>query len=342
MTGLFPVCDQLAARFRLPSSKSLKFLKSDIVQLATAIAAGLLCLFMSPAFAQQDPGVRGGLNNSAGYLQYQGIPIPHPPVISPNPTTGATITANELASFNEGINRAGQLESTCDDCADVTDGSPVTGLGELDPVFPQFHTNSNGTGARHNADQCFVCHAQPTLGGSGGFIVPNPGQSTPQLPENPLFRLVPLRFGKQNTVPSFELQYGPIREVRFKYNADGTRDGGVHQLWTVKGITNDPTIPNCSISQPNFAAHYAAGNLSFRIPLQMLGLGLIESIQDAAILASFNSTASRRATLGITGHPNRSGNDGTITRFGWKAQNKSITMFAVSYTHLTLPTIYSV
>jgi CxxC motif-containing protein (DUF1111 family) len=35
-----------------------------------------------------------------------------------------------------------------------------------------------------------------------------------------------------------------------------------------------------------------------------------------------------RAPLGIDGHPNRSGNDNTITRFGWKAQNKSITMFA--------------
>jgi hypothetical protein len=295
---------------------------------AVAIAAGLMCLLAPPAFAQQDSGVRGGLNNTAGYLQYQGIPIPHPPVISPNPTTGATITANELALFQEGINRAGQLESTCDTCADVSDGSPVTGLGELDPLFPQFHTNSNGLGARHNADQCFVCHAQPTLGGSGGFIVPNPGQGTPQLPENPLFRLVPLRFGKQNTVPSFELQYGPIREVRFQYNADSTRDGGVHQLWTVKGITKDPTIPNCALTQPNFAAQNSAGNLSFRIPLQMLGLGLIESIQDRAILASFNSTASQRAALGITGHPNRSGNDGTITRFGWKAQNKSITMFA--------------
>jgi mono/diheme cytochrome c family protein len=286
-------------------------------------------LFLAaPAFAQTDPGVRGGSNNTAGYLQYQGIPIPHPPVMSPNPTTGAIITANELASFNEGINRAGQLESTCDSCADVTDGSPVTGLGELDPVFPQFHTNSNGLGARHNADQCFVCHAQPNLGGSGGFIVPNPGQATPQLPENPLFRLVPLRFGKQNVVPSFELQYGPIREVRFKFNADGGRDGSVHQLWTVRGITTDPTIPNCALTQPNFAAQYTAGNLSFRIPLQMMGLGLIESIQDQTILASFNSTASARAALGIAGHPNLSANDNTITRFGWKAQNKSITMFA--------------
>jgi hypothetical protein len=268
------------------------------------------------------------LNNTAGYLEYQGIPIPHPPLISPNPTTGATITANELALFQEGINRAGQLESTCDTCADVTDGSPVTGLGELDPIFPQFHTNSNGLGARHNADQCFVCHAQPTLGGSGGFLVPNPGQGTPQKPENPLFRLVPLRFGKQNVVPSFELQYGPIREVRFKFKPDGTRDGSVHQLWVVTGIKTDPTIPNCALTQPNFAAQLAAGNLSFRIPLQMLGLGLIDSIQDQTILASFNSTAGARAALGITGMPNRSGNDNTITRFGWKAQNKSITMFA--------------
>jgi CxxC motif-containing protein (DUF1111 family) len=294
----------------------------------TAAVAGLLCLLGPPAFAQQDPGVRGGQQNTAGYLEYRGIPIPHPPVISPNPTTGATITANELASFVEGINRAGQLESTCDVCSDVTPGSPVTGLGELDPIFPQFHTNSNGLGARHNADQCFVCHAQPTLGGSGGFIVPNPGQGTPMLPENPLFRLVPLRFGKQNVVPSFELQYGPIREVRFKYKPDGTRDGGVHQLWVVTGIKTDPTLTSCSLTQPNFAAQFQAGNLSFRIPLQMLGLGLIDSIQDREILSHFTATASQRAALGITGHPNRSGNDGTITRFGWKAQNKSITMFA--------------
>ena len=60
----------------------------------------------------------------------------------------------------------------------------------------------------------------------------------------------------------------------------------------------------------------------------MLGLGLIDSIQDREILSRFNATASQRAALGIAGHPNRSGNDGTITRFGWKAQNKSLTMFA--------------
>jgi CxxC motif-containing protein (DUF1111 family) len=60
----------------------------------------------------------------------------------------------------------------------------------------------------------------------------------------------------------------------------------------------------------------------------MLGLGLIEAIQDREIMAHQAATAEERTELGIGGHPNHSGNDGTITRFGWKAQNKSLTIFA--------------
>jgi CxxC motif-containing protein (DUF1111 family) len=296
-----------------------------------AAIVGLVCLLGTPAFAQRDPGVRGGIQNTAGMLQFRGIPIPHPPVISPNQTEKGPvpISPNELTSFTEGILRAGQLEATCETCSDVIDHSPVTGLGELDPLLPQFHSNSDGLGARHNGDQCFACHAQPTLGGSGGFLVPNPGgPGKPLPPENPMFRLIPHRFGKQNVVPSFEEQYGAIREVRFKYNPDGTRDGSVHQIWVVTGIDNDPSLANCHIVQPDFAAELAAGNLSFRIPLPMFGLGLIESIQDREILGRHDATAKQRAALGISGHANRSGNDNTITRFGWKAQNKSIPMFA--------------
>ena len=166
------------------------------------------------------------------------------------------------------------------------------------------------------------------LGGSGGFLVPNPGGKKAHQAENPQFRLVPHRCSRQNIVPDFEQQFGPIREVRFKRKPDGTPDGGVHQLWTVRGSTNDPTIPNCALTQPDFAGEEKAGNLAFRIPLQMMGLGLIESIQDREIIAQHDATAALRAPLGIAGHPNRSGNDGTITRFGWKAQNKSISIFA--------------
>jgi CxxC motif-containing protein (DUF1111 family) len=283
----------------------------------------------SVAHGQTDPGVRGGLQNTGGGLQQQGIPIPHPPLISPNPNHPEfVINPNEQALFLEGVKRAGQLESTCDTCSvpptGVGDGNPVTGLGEIDPDFPQMHTNSNGLGTRHNADQCFVCHAQPVLAGSGGFISPAKGV----VAQNPAFDLVPHRFNKHNTVPSFITQFGPIREVRFKFKPDGTPDGGVHQLYVTTGISNDPLNAACNAVQPDFETQFAQGNLAFRIPLQMLGLGLIESIQDREIMSRFNATASQRAALGIGGHPNRSANDGTITRFGWKAQNKSITMFA--------------
>jgi hypothetical protein len=70
---------------------------------ATGITTGLIYLLTTSAFAQQDPGIRGGLQNTAGYLQYRGIPIPHPPLIGPHPNTGASITPNEFASFKEGI-----------------------------------------------------------------------------------------------------------------------------------------------------------------------------------------------------------------------------------------------
>ena len=113
-------------------------------------------------------------------------------------------------------------------------------------------------------------------------------------PENPMFRLVPLRFGKQNSIPSFEQQYGPIREVRFKHRPDGTQDGGVHQLWVVRGINNDPTIASCAIAQPDFEAELAKDNLSFRIPLQMSGLGLIESTQ---VFVNGDQTASNLLSI---------------------------------------------
>src|SRR3974390_2251091 len=100
----------------------------------------LTALITSTALAQKDPGVRGGLQNTGGGLQAQGKKIPPPPLISQNPSE-ATITNNEKLLFYEGILRAGQLESTCDDCGMVTDGAPavtnpINGLKEIDPIFP--------------------------------------------------------------------------------------------------------------------------------------------------------------------------------------------------------------
>jgi CxxC motif-containing protein (DUF1111 family) len=257
--------------------------------------------------AQKDPGVRGGKPGAGG------------------PIGGLTV--NELALFNEGKLRMTQLEAVCDTCSDVVLGSDT---GE-DPNLATL-TNSSGLGARFNGDQCSVCHQQPAIGGSGGFLVPNP-QDRPnkyRKPENPMFDLIPHRKGAQNYVPSFLTQYGPIREVRFQMKHDGTPDGGVHQLFTIVG-RSDIGAPGCTATDlppTDFETEYQRGNLSFRIPLQTFGLGLIEAIQDRTILANSQATASLRGQLGIAGIPNRSGNDGTITRFGWKAQNKSLAIFS--------------
>jgi CxxC motif-containing protein (DUF1111 family) len=58
------------------------------------------------------------------------------------------------------------------------------------------------------------------------------------------------------------------------------------------------------------------------------GAGLIEAITDDTIMASQAANPGLKQSLGISGSINRSGNDGSITRFGWKAQNKSLIMFS--------------
>ena len=167
------------------------------------VFAMLLLTFASLSFAgsvAKDPGVRQGPPGAGAPLQ--------------------GLTPVELALFEEGIQRAIQLEAVCDDCADLTLGS-FTDPSNASLVAK---TNSAGLGVRFNGDQCLACHNQPTLGGSGGFMVPNP-QDPPgqrQSPENPMFRLIPHRKGATNYVPSFIEQFGPIREVRFAKKADGT------------------------------------------------------------------------------------------------------------------------
>jgi CxxC motif-containing protein (DUF1111 family) len=269
----------------------------------------LLVLGSAVGFAQHDPGVRPGPAGGGG------APL-------------AALTPVELSLFNEGVQRAIQLEAACDDCTDVTLGTYT------DPLQANLvtKTNSAGLGARFNADQCTICHNQPALGGSGGFVVPNP-QDPPGLyrkPENPMFDLIPHRKGATNAVPSFIQRYGPIREVRFARKSDGTPDGGVHQLFTVVG-RSDVGGPGCSDSTlppVDFEGEYRRGNTRFRIPLQLFGLGIVDGIQDGEILSRHAATAAVRAALGIEGIPNRSGNNGTISRFGWKAQNRSIAIFA--------------
>jgi len=54
---------------------------------------------------------------------------------------------------------------------------------------------------------------------------------------------------------------------------------------------------------------------------------LIENVPDLALRANLANQGAVKNSLGIRGRFNTTGNDGTITRFGWKAQNKSLLIF---------------
>jgi CxxC motif-containing protein (DUF1111 family) len=211
------------------------------------------------------------------------------------------LSADETAFFQDGLTRFAEIES-------VTGGQ------------------NNGLGPRFNSNSCLSCHAQPSVGGSSPAA-------------NPAIAIATLN-GAKNVVPWFITKNGPIREARFKQNPDGTNDGGVHDVFVITGRSD---AAGCNIAQPNFlpAGNPLTGqngnpNIIFRIPTPVFGAGLIEAIPDSAILANMNANLNIKKPMGISGHPNahlsgnanHSGNDGTITRFGWKAQNKSLLLFA--------------
>jgi CxxC motif-containing protein (DUF1111 family) len=201
-------------------------------------------------------------------------------------------------------------------------GTPFTTLtaGELDfftnhgvPQFSQVEAVADGLGPRFNLDSCGGCHIQPALGGSSPAMNPQFTRAGTMAPAN--------------AIPSFVTQHGPIREARFIKNSDGSADGGVHDLFTIAGRADRPV--GCSISQPNFVQQLANNNVIFRIPTPTFGAGLLEAITDTTIRTNLASDpGGRKAQLGIKGHVNTNGNDGTVTRFGWKAQNKSLLIFA--------------
>ena len=239
---------------------------------------------------------------------------------------GCTLTQNKPGPVDPGVRggspgAGGPLPSlTADETIFFQDGQ--SRFAEIEVV--QGGSN-NGLGPRFNSNQCLSCHSQPNMGGTSP-------------PKNPLPDVAHLN-GAVNTVPWFITANGPIREARFK-KSNGSPDGNVHALFVITGRSD---APGCNIAQFDFqpAGNPLTGqggnpNIIFRIPTPVFGSGLIEAIPDSLILANMQSNATEKRAMGISGHPNshlsgnvnRSANDGTITRFGWKAQNKSLLMFS--------------
>ncbi len=193
------------------------------------------------------------------------------------------------------------------------------GLGRFQQVETVSNSANVGLGPRFNMNQCSACHAQPAVGGSGPAT-------------NPQFAAIAngIVNGSTNSMPAFITAHGPTREARFPFftNSHGapvtsSPNGGVEDIFTVSGLSG---AGGCSLPQPAFAQAIANNNIIYRIPTPVFGAGLVENLDDSTLLANKASQAGN--TFGVAGTFNHSGNDGTITRFGWKAQNKSLLMFA--------------
>ncbi len=234
-----------------------------------SLALGML-LLAGTAFAQHDPGVRGGPAGAGGPL--------------------AGLNSDEVNFFNSAKDRFQEVDSV----SGTLPGEAGVGLG------PGFNSNS-----------CSSCHAAPAIGGSSPAVNPQIAAAHDA--------------GATNTIPSFITAHGPTREARFVNNPDGSADGGVHDLFSIAGRSD---APGCNLAQPDFATQVANNNVIFRTPTPTYGTGLIENTADATLEANLAANGGLKGLFGISGHLNRSGNDGTVTRFGWKAQNKSLLIFA--------------
>jgi CxxC motif-containing protein (DUF1111 family) len=217
---------------------------------------------------------------------------------SPLSSVAANSPVTILNFFNDGKARFQEIDSV----SGTVSGEPGVGLGP-----------------RYNSRSCAACHAQPAVGGSAPAVNPQVGDATAD--------------GARNTVPTFITSSGPVREARFPFffNSNNQPDpsrpnGGVEDLYTIAGRVDTPS--GCSTSvivQPSFSLAQSTNNIIFRIPTPTFGSGLMENIDDSTLLANFNAQAGN--SFGISGTFNHNGNDGTISRFGWKAQNKSLEIF---------------
>jgi CxxC motif-containing protein (DUF1111 family) len=201
-----------------------------------------------------------------------------------------------------------------------------TGLAQFNEH--QTVTGDNpGLGPRFNLDSCGACHSQPAPGGTSpaANVFPNIGP-------NPQSQVIAngLVNGNFNTIPSFITPNGPVREARFPFFFDqfgnpnrNNPNGGVEDEFTVTGRAD---AGNCNLQQPSFALAQSTNNIIFRIPTPTFGTGLMANIDDSTLQQ--NRANNLNNNFGIGGDFNHNGNDGTISRFGWKAQNKSLMIFA--------------
>src|SRR5947207_544323 len=240
----------------------------------------------------------------------------------PNPLPG--ISTAELDLFCAAIGRFQEIDSVS---GVIQPGSG----GQCTPVDHGHNQTSStigckeegiGLGPRFNGNSCAMCHIFPVVLAASPATNPEIAVSTLD--------------GAQNSLTSlnqFINSTSAIKEVRFINDlSTGKPDGNVHNLFVITGRVDASSANNinggvttCGLRQPDFATNLTNNNIIFRIPLQTQGDGLVELIGDDQLEDNHEFLT---PSMGVSGFFNMSGNDASITRFGWKAQNKSLMMFS--------------
>ncbi len=240
---------------------------------------------------------------------------PRPQPTNTGPEAGEELAGGQTTIFNTTPNAFGQ---------------PAPGLERMDELLffvgnsffnqnwvtaPASTTARDGLGPLFNARSCAGCHFKDGRGRAPEFE----GES----PTGFLVRL---------SIPGKDLHHAPLADPTYggqlqNHAIEGvTVEGRIQISYTeVAGTFADGTAyslrqPTYTLVEPAYGKPHAE-LLSGRVANQMIGLGLLEAIPDATLLALADPTD--RDGDGISGRPNyvwdRYNNRMAFGRFGWKA-----------------------
>ena len=174
-----------------------------------------------------------------------------------------------------------------------------------------------------NLDSCGGCHSQPAIGGTSPAVNPQVAFATAG--------------GARDRRAVVHPRERPGARSALRAERDGTPDGGVHALFT---ITGRPGADGCTaraaglrrgeLARPQRDLPHSDADVRRRPdradPRQR------DPRQPGEQRPTKNALGIAAGQLHVPaddhGQTNNNGNDGTIARFGWKAQNKSLLLFS--------------
>jgi CxxC motif-containing protein (DUF1111 family) len=180
-----------------------------------------------------------------------------------------------------------------------------------------------GLGPRYNANACGWCHSQPASGGSS----PSSNVEATQMAilAGATDNVVPTGIYAPDGLPYIRAN-GPTR-VSYQPSTNSLLN-----LYTVVGmsdVTSANGLGGCTssvLSQPDYSALLASGDIAAHIPTPLFGDGLVESTPGANLIAAQN--VPKNTSFGVTSGRFNTGNNGNISTLGWKGASPSVRHFA--------------